>query len=387
MTTSKKTISEIKLGILGGGQLGKMLIQVASRWNISTFILDPNPSCPAAITCNTFVQGSFNDYDQVYSFGKTVDLLTVEIENVNTDALIQLEKGGKIVFPEPRKLEIIKDKGLQKDFYLRNKIPSSNFLIFNCKEDILEAIKQGKLTFPFVQKLRKTGYDGRGVFVVKNHEDAKNMLDGQSLTEDLVNIKKEISVIVARNTLGEVKAFPPVEMSFNNSANIVEYLVCPAEIDHLTASKSVNIAIDVINAFDITGLLAVELFIDRNDKIYVNEVAPRPHNSGHQTIESAYTSQFEQHLRAILGLPLGSTKLISPSVMLNLLGEPGYSGPPDYVGIKECLKIEGVNIHLYGKNETHPFRKMGHVTIIDPDIESAKTKAQFVQKTLKIQSK
>lgn len=384
--SEQKKISEIKLGILGGGQLGKMLLNVTSKWSINTSVLDPTADCPASSLCNNFVHGDFKDYDTVYNFGKNLDILTIEIESVNTEALKQLAKEGKMIFPEPEKLDIIKDKGLQKKFYIENNFPTSDFQIFNNSEEIISAVENKKINLPFVQKLCRDGYDGRGVFVVKSKEDLSKLLQGETLIEEMVNIKKEIAVIVARNPQGQTIAYPPVDMTFNPEANLVEFLICPAEISKEITKEAELLAIRLIETFELTGLLAVEMFIDQNDKIYINEVAPRPHNSGHQTIESAFTSQYEQHLRAILGFPLGSTKLISPSIMINLLGEPGYQGTPLYEGMNKCLAVEGVNIHFYGKIETRPFRKMGHVTIIDSDLENAKIKTKFVQQTLKIKS-
>ncbi|MDQ3046790.1 MAG: 5-(carboxyamino)imidazole ribonucleotide synthase [Bacteroidota bacterium] len=379
-------LSEIKLGILGGGQLGKMLIASASKWGMNTFVLDPSEECPAAAVCNTFIKGDFKNYDDVYSFGKLVDILTIEIENVNTDALIQLAKEGKQIYPEPGKLEIIKDKGLQKKFYAKHAFPSPAYTLYSDRTSIISAIENGIQKFPFVQKLCRAGYDGKGVSVIRGNDDLIHLLDGESIVEKLIDFQKEISVIVAKSTLGEIRTYQPVEMVFNPIANLVEYLICPAPIAPEIATEACELAKSVISAFDITGILAVEMFLDKNNKLYINEVAPRPHNSGHQTIEAAYTSQYEQQLRAILGLPLGSTKLISPSIMLNLLGGQGFSGVPVYEGLQECLKIEGANIYLYGKNETRPFRKMGHVTIIDNDIKNLENKAKIIQQTLIIKA-
>lgn len=381
---AEKTFSSLKLGILGGGQLGKMLISKTNQWGITTFVLDPDSNCSAASQCNTFIKGDFKNYDDVYSFGKLVDVITVEIENVNAEALIQLKKEGKTVFPEPDVLQTIQDKGLQKEFYKKHNLPSSDFLLFENVSEIKEAINTQKIKFPFVQKLRKSGYDGKGVVVIKNESKLNDLLEGTSIIESLVEIKKEISVIVARNAKGEIEAYPSVEMLFNPTANLVEYLISPSEISPQIEKTAANLAIKTIEGFGLTGILAVEMFLDNNDKLFINEVAPRPHNSGHQTIENCFTSQYEQHLRAILGLPLGSTNIIMPAIMLNLLGESGYTGLAQYKGLMDCLKIEGVNIHLYGKKETRPFRKMGHVTIIDKDLSSAKKKAEIVQKTLKI---
>lgn len=383
-TINPITLSEIKLGILGGGQLGKMLVEAASQWSVNTFVLDPSTECSAASVCTTFIKGDFKKYDDVYSFGKLVDIITIEIENVNIDALIQLEKEGKIIYPEPSQLQIIMDKGLQKKFYDKYEFPSPNYVLYTNKQNIIKAIDDGIQKFPFVQKACRAGYDGKGVSVIKNKEDLTRLLDGESIVEERIEIQKEISVIVAKNTIGEISTYQPVEMTFNHTANLVECLICPAEINPEITKEVCDLAVAVIKAFEITGILAVEMFLDKNNKLYINEVAPRAHNSGHQTIEGAYTSQYEQQLRAILGLPLGSTKLISPSIMLNLLGEPGYFGLSRYIGLQECMTIEGVNIHLYGKKETRPFRKMGHVTIIDNTIESAKEKAKIIQQTLKI---
>ena len=383
-TLNQLNISELKLGILGGGQLGKMLVKAASQWSINTFVLDPSSDCPASFVCNTFVKGDFNNYNDVYAFGKLVDIITIEIENVNTEALIQLVNEGKIVYPEPQQLEIIKDKGLQKGFYEEHGLSSSLYTLYPDKKNIIKAVEDGTLKLPFIQKLRKAGYDGRGVSIIKSNEDLIRLLDGESVVEELIDIQKEISVIAARNVKGEIAIYPPVEMIFNPSANLVEYLISPAQIDVHIAKEACDLAITVINAYEITGILAVEMFLDKNNRIYINEVAPRPHNSGHQTIENSYTSQYEQHLRAILDLPLGSTQLLSPCVMVNLLGEPDYTGNPIYLGLHECMKIEGGNIHLYGKRETRAYRKMGHATVLDNDIESAKKKARIIQKTLKI---
>lgn len=381
---TEKEFSKLKLGILGGGQLGKMLVAKTNQWGLNTFILDPDENCSTASQCTTFIKGDFKHYDDVYAFGKQVDILTVEIENVNTEALIQLQKEGKTVYPEPQILQIIQDKGLQKEFYTKHQLATSDYILFENKSEILKAIQENKIQFPFVQKLRKAGYDGKGVAVIKNEKEIENLLDGASVIEDLVAIKKEISVIVARNTNNEIAVYPPVEMTFNPTANLVEYLISPAEVSESHTKQACELALNTIKAFGLTGILAVEMFLDTNDKIYINEVAPRPHNSGHQTIENSVTSQYEQHLRAILGLPLGSTKIIMPSIMLNLLGEQGYTGPAMYQGLIDTMKIEGVNIHLYGKKETRPFRKMGHVTIVDTSIDNAKQKAEIVQKTLKI---
>lgn len=378
--------TQTKVGILGGGQLGKMFALAAHNWDVETWALDASRSFPTGPVCSHFVEGDFKDYEAVYAFGKQVDVLTIEIEHVNTEALLKLESEGVKVHPSPAALNIIKDKGLQKDFYLKNNLPSSDFQLYESGEAIKAAIEAGKLHFPFVQKSRTAGYDGKGVAVIKSVADLPLLLPDASVVEDLVDIKKEIAVIVARNEQGDAKAFPAVEMEFNPVANLVEFLVCPADIDPKLERQAEQLALDTIAAYGICGLLAVELFLTNDNRLLINEVAPRPHNSGHHTIDSCYTSQFEQHLRGILDLPLGSTKMKTASVMVNLLGEPGHIGPVRYAGFEEAVAMEGVKVHLYGKAETKPYRKMGHVTVLAEDVEAAKMKARKVQQTLKVVS-
>ena len=374
----------IKLGILGGGQLGKMLIQSASKWNLETYVLDPDNECSARNICNYFEQGSFKDYQTVYDFCKKVDLITFEIEHVNTQALAKIEKEGKLVYPQPHALDIIKDKGLQKEFYKKNKIPTSHFNLYNSKEEILTAIENETIQLPFVQKSRTEGYDGKGVQTVKNKHDLTEIFDCPSLIEEMIPIEKELAIIVSRNKKGEIKSFPIVEMEFSDDANLVEKLICPSSISDEKSTEIEEIAKKIINDLEMVGNLAVEFFLSTKNQVLVNEVAPRPHNSGHHTIESNLTSQFEQHLRAILNLPLGSTKMISPSVMINLLGHSEYNGEAIYTNIDDCLSVEGVHLHIYGKKITKPFRKMGHATIVDSNIDKAKTKANFVKNKLKV---
>ena len=376
----------IKLGIIAGGQLGKMLIQEASKWDIDTFVLDNDEHCPAGAIASEFIKGSMHAFDDVYAFGEKVDLLTYEIEHINIAALKKLKSEGLTIFPDPDVLELIQDKGLQKQFFQKHNIPTADFTLFKDYESITHSIENGRLRLPFVQKLRKGGYDGRGVAVIKSFEDIAGILKGASVIEDKIEIKKEIAVIVARNPQGEINCFPVVEMIFDASANLVDKLICPSEINASTSEQAKIISHQLAESLNLVGLLAVEFFVDNNNRLLVNEIAPRPHNSGHHTIESMMTSQFEQHLRAILGLPLGSTKMIMPSVMINLLGESGFSGPVVYEGLHDCLAIEGVNIHLYGKKVTRPYRKMGHVTIIASTIEEAIEKAETVRKTLKVKS-
>ena len=382
----EKTIinSDFKLGILGGGQLGKMLALAAGNWDLNTWMLDSSKDFPAGNVCSHFVEGNFKNYDDVINFGRQVDVLSIEIESVNADALIQLKKEGKIIHPDPHQLKIIKDKGLQKEFYFQKKLPTSSFQFFENKEDIIQSISNKNLEFPFVQKARTDGYDGKGVAVIKKKADLEKLLDCKSIVEPLVDIQKEIAVIVARNLSGDVKAFPVVEMEFNPIANLVEYLVCPSNISSTLSDKAKEIAIKTIETFDLCGLLAVEMFLTNDNEILINEVAPRPHNSGHHTIDSCITSQFQQHLRAVLNLPLGETTIQTPAVMVNLLGHPDYTGHAIYQNIEKCMAIEGAKFHLYGKKLTKPFRKMGHATVVDSDLESAIAKAKFINETLNI---
>jgi len=377
-----------KIGILGGGQLGKMLCLSAANWDFKTYILDPTPGCPASQVCTGFKQGNFNDYHDVLEFGRDKDIITIEIEHVNTDALRELERMGKTVHPAPAALDIIKDKGTQKEFYRQNNIPTAPFELFEDEKALLVAVSEGRWKLPFVQKTRTAGYDGKGVALLRTHADLDTkLLSGPCLAEELADIQAEIAVIAARNERGEVSVFPAVEMDFHPEANLVEFLLCPARISSLQEAEAQVLAERVIRSLDCCGLLAVEMFLTKSGEIWVNESAPRPHNSGHHTIDSAITSQFQQHIRAVTNLPLGSgTQVTGAAVMLNLLGEEGHKGPVVYLGAEECLAMEGVYIHLYGKAMTSPFRKMGHVTITAADAESAIRKADFVKKQLKVVS-
>jgi len=378
--------SDFKLGIIAGGQLGKMLVLAASNWDIKTYILDSDDHCPASTCCTGFVKGSQLNYDDVIRFGNMVDMITFEIENVNIEALKKLKAEGKKIFPDPDTLEIIQDKGLQKEFYQNNNIPSPPFLLFKNKEEILLAAETGSITFPFVQKLRRGGYDGKGVAIINSKNDLKNLLEGASIVEKLIEIQKEISVIVARNRNGEIKCFPVVEMEFNDEVNLVEKLICPSSLDAKISRQANEIATQIVSSFSLCGLMAVEMFVDKKNVVWINEIAPRPHNSGHHTIDSVITSQYEQLLRAIFNFPLGSTQLKMPSVMINLLGEPDYEGSVRYEGLTDSMGIEGVKIHLYGKKKTKPYRKMGHVTVLATSIEEAKLKANIVKQKLKVKS-
>ncbi len=384
MLIEKLVTSSLKLGVIAGGQLGKMLIQEASRWDISSYVLDPDEGCSARNVANVYVKGDFRDFDDVYAFGKQVDILTYELEDINIDALQQLKSEGIKVLPDPDTLALIQDKGLQKEFYTKHGMPTSPFKCYANVDEIKTAIESGALTYPFVQKLRKGGYDGHGVALIK--DTSTTLLDGASMIEDKVEIEKEIAVIAAKNARGEVRCFPAVEMHFNEETNLVEEIFCPANITLKQAEVAEILAEEIIKNLDMVGLLAVEFFIDTKGQILINEVAPRPHNSGHHTVDSAVTSQLQQLLRAILDLPLGSTALTTSSVMLNLLGEAGHTGPVHYEGFAECMAIDGVKIHLYGKKLTRPSRKMGHVTILGNSVEEARIKAEEVKKLLKVKS-
>lgn len=370
-----------KIGIIGGGQLGRMLIQSGIDFNINFSVLDPDPLAPchqlAPFTC-----GKLTDYDSVWNFGKDCDLITIEIENVNTKALADLEKTGKKVFPQPSIIELIQDKRKQKKFFNDHDIPTAEFILVKDKEDVL----QNEFFLPAVNKLGREGYDGRGVQLLRGKADLSKAFDAPGLLEKLIDFEKEISVIVSRNEAGVIAAFPAVEMVFHPEANLVEYLFSPAQLSEKVARRAKEIAAHVIESLGLVGLLAVEMFVTKDDQVLVNEVAPRPHNSGHQSIEANVTSQYEQHLRAILGLPPGDTSCTTSSAMVNLLGEVGFTGLARYEGLNEVLSLSGVHVHLYGKKHTKPFRKMGHVTLVDPDLESLKKKANFVKQTLKVKA-
>ncbi len=372
--------SSFKLGILGGGQLGKMMTVHTRKMDIHTLILDPSEKAPARLSCNTFFQGDLLDYDTVYEFGKKVDVLTIEIENVNVPALEQLEREGVKVYPKPKSLNIIRNKVRQKTFYEQNELPTAPFQKFTDKDELVN----NSPALPFVWKSAEFGYDGKGVQVVRNEQDIAQIPDGPCLAEELIDFEKEIAVIVARNNQGEVKTYPLVAMDFHPTANLVEYVVSPAPLENAIHQKAEQLALEVAEKMDIVGLLAVEMFLTKSGDILINEVAPRPHNSGHQTIESNYTDQFEQHIRAILDLPLGSSASKCCGIMINLIGETNHTGPVVYQGLKEALGIEGVYAHIYGKAETRPFRKMGHMTIVDADLEKAYKKAKQIKSMIKV---
>ncbi|MBI3483362.1 MAG: 5-(carboxyamino)imidazole ribonucleotide synthase, partial [Bacteroidetes bacterium] len=373
----QKFYQEFKLGILGGGQLGRMLIQSGMDWNINFTVLDPDPSAPCK-SISEFKTGKLTDYQSVMEFGQSCDLITIEIENVNVTALKELAVQGKKVFPQPEIIELIQDKQKQKLFYKENRIPTADFILTENKQEVVAQ----KSFLPAVNKLGREGYDGRGVQILRTEKDLERAFDAPGLLEKLIDFEREISVIVARNEKGETKTFPAVEMVFHPEANLVEYLFSPASISKPVAEEAEFIAKKIISDLKMVGLLTVEMFVTKDQKVLVNEIAPRPHNSGHQTIEANITSQYQQHLRAILNLPLGDTSIIRPSAMVNILGEEGFSGLARYNGLEEVLNQSGVYIHLYGKKLTKPFRKMGHVTVVDNDIELLKKKANFVKQTL-----
>ncbi|WP_224995440.1 5-(carboxyamino)imidazole ribonucleotide synthase [Cesiribacter sp. SM1] len=371
---------EIKVGVLGGGQLGRMLIQSAVDYNLELHMLDPDPQAPCHQLASSFTQGSLTDYNTVLEWGKQFDLLTIEIENVNVEALKALQQLGKQVFPQPEVIALIQDKRTQKQFFTDKGIPTADFILTENRQEVSKHLD----FLPAMHKLGREGYDGRGVQRLNDALDLEKAFDKPGLLEKLVQFQTEISVIVARNTLGEEKAFPAVEMVFHPEHNLVEYLFAPARLAAGVVQEAEQIALKVARELNIVGLLAVEMFVTTDGAVLVNEVAPRPHNSGHQTIEANLTSQYEQHLRAILGLPLGDTAAKIPSAMVNLLGEAGYSGTARYTGMEEVLQLSGVHVHLYGKKLTKPFRKMGHVTIVDTDLDRLREKATFVKDTLKI---
>jgi len=376
----KAFYQDFKLGILGGGQLGRMLIQACTNFDLHSSVLDKDANAPCSLLASSFKPGDITDFDTVYAFGKTVDMLTIEIENVNVGALKKLEEEGLTVYPQPAIIDIIKDKRRQKMFYREHGIPTADFVLV----DNREAIKQHMDFLPAFNKLGTGGYDGGGVQRIRSAEDIEKGFDAPGLLETLVDFACEISVIAARNSKGEVSVFPAVECVFHPEHNLVDYLFAPSEVSPEIEEKAEKIARQVIESFGLVGLLAVEMFVTRDGEVLVNEVAPRPHNSGHQTINANITSQYEQHLRAILGLPLGATDIILPSAMVNLLGEAGYTGPAKYEGLDDLLAIEGASIFLYGKKETRPQRKMGHVTIVDENADALKRKVEEVKKVIKV---
>ena len=379
--------SDFKLGILGGGQLGKMLLFDTRKFDIQTYVLDPSDEAPCKIACNQFFKGDLMDFETVYHFGKQVDVLTFEIELVNIEALEKLEQEGIKVYPSPKTLKLIQNKGIQKDFYTTNNIPTADYKRFSNLTALKAEVEKNPIQMPFVWKCTEFGYDGNGVKIIRAIADLDTLPNVECIAEQMVPFKNELSVIVARNASGEIKTYPVVEMEFHPEANQVEYVICPARIDHAVAEKARAIALTVSEKFNHVGLLAVEMFQTTNDDILVNEVAPRPHNSGHHTIEASFTSQFEQHLRAVLDLPLGNTDSKVAGIMVNLVGEEGFSGDVIYENIEKIMAWDGVTPHIYGKKQTRPFRKMGHVTIANQDLNEARRIAEEVKNTIRVISK
>ena len=369
-----------KLGVLGGGQLGRMLIQETINYDVQVHCLDPDLDAPCKDVAHSLTVGSLNDFDTVYQFGQNKDVVTVEIENVSIEALEKLEVEGKKVFPQPAVLKIIRDKGLQKQFYADHNIPTPAFYLVNNKEEITNYFSE----FPFMQKMRTGGYDGKGVTPLRNEKDLENAFEVPSVLEKFVDFEKELSVIVARNENGDTKVYPTVECEFSPEANLVEFLFSPADVTPAIEKAAEELAISIIDKLGMVGILAVELFLTKDGQLLVNEIAPRPHNSGHHTIECNVTSQFEQHMRSVLNLPLGDTRIIQPGVMINLLGEKGYQGSVIYQGLEKAIAIPGVKPHIYGKSETKSFRKMGHITIVAPTLEEAKTNGRKVKELIKV---
>lgn len=376
--------SDFKLGILGGGQLGKMMLYETRKFDIHTKVMDASKDAPSRLACNEFVIGDLLDFEAVYDFGKKVDVLTIEIENVNIASLEKLEHEGIKVYPPTKALKIIQNKAKQKLFYIDNDIPTAPFSRFAYASEMKDSVEHESLEFPFVWKSAQFGYDGQGVKIIRNMEDLEGLPPGECITEEMIPFKNELAVIVARNVKGDVITYPVVEMEFHPEANQVEYVICPARIDGKVAEKAREIALKVSNKIQHVGLLAVEMFQTKEDEILVNEVAPRPHNSGHYSIEASYTNQFEQHIRSILDLPLGNTDSKVAGIMVNLVGAEGHTGDVVYQNIEEILKLDGVTPHIYGKRQTRPFRKMGHVTIVNEDLKEARKIAQQVKETIKV---
>ncbi len=380
--SQKQFNTQVKIGVLGGGQLGRMLHQSAINLNINLQMMDADPNAPCASLIQDFTVGDLEDYDAVYAFGKQCDIVTIEIEKVNTDALKKLESEGVKVYPQPDVISMIQDKRVQKTFYKENGIPTADFILTESREDLNKLVDR----LPAVHKIGKGGYDGRGVQVLRSAEDIVKGFEAPALLESFVPFKKELAVIVARTPSGEITTFPPVEMVFHPEHNLVEYLLSPALLSPEIEQKAQQIATNIIEKLKMTGILAVEMFLTKENEILVNEIAPRPHNSGHQSIEGNFTSQYDQMLRAILDLPLGNCETKISSAMVNVLGEDGFTGDARYEGMEEVLKIKGVHVHLYGKKVTKPFRKMGHVTITDPSLISLRKKIDIVKNTLKVKA-
>jgi 5-(carboxyamino)imidazole ribonucleotide synthase len=373
----------LKIGILGGGQLGRMLLQAAANYPVETHVLENDDECPAAHLCRCFVKGDIKNFDAVYHFGKALDAITIEIENVNIDALEKLETEGVKVYPKPSVLRIIKNKAAQKKYYTENGIPTSDYVIIKSKSEIAAHSR----LLPAVQKLTEGGYDGKGVEIIDKLSDAEKGFDTDSVLEKKVMIKKEIAVGIAVDEKGKTALYPPVEMIFNHRLNLLEYQLCPADISQAVLWKVEAIALSVVRNFNSAGFFAVELFVDEANNVLVNETAPRVHNSGHHTIEAHYSSQFDMLWRIMLGYPLGNTKPILSSAMINLIGSEGHSGSAAYNGLDEVLKIDNAFVHIYGKEQTRPGRKMGHVTVLSNEKADLVHKANKVRQLLTVVTK
>ena len=379
--------SDFKLGILGGGQLGKMLLQVTSRLSIKTNILDPSEDSPCKNLCNEFEIGNLMDFDAVYQFGKKCDLVTFEIEHVNIEALEKLESEGTKVYPTSKTLKIIQNKNLQKQFFIDNNIPTSDFYYFKSPKDFKNSLHKNQISFPCVWKKTKFGYDGYGVEIIKSIEQIDNLPDEEFIIEEFIPFEKELATTIVRNYSGDIQIFPLVQMDFNKESNQVEYVVCPAQVNREIKDLANALAMKVSKSFKHVGLLAIEMFLTKENKILINEVAPRPHNSAHYSIEACENSQFQQHINSILNLKLGSCKSNNNAIMVNLVGEKGYFGPVFYQGIEKAMEQSNVSVHIYGKSNTKPNRKMGHVTVTDENLKNGLKKAKSVKNLIKVKTK
>ena len=379
--------SDFKLGILGGGQLGKMLLQVTSRLSIKTNILDPSEDSPCKNLCNEFEIGNLMDFDAVYQFGKKCDLVTFEIEHVNIEALEKLESEGTKVYPTSKTLKIIQNKNLQKQFFIDNNIPTSDFYYFKSPKDFKNSLHKNQISFPCVWKKTKFGYDGYGVEIIKSIEQIDNLPNEEFIIEEFIPFEKELATTIVRNNSGDIQIFPLVQMDFNKESNQVEYVVCPAQVNREIKDLANALAMKVSKSFKHVGLLAIEMFLTKDNKILINEVAPRPHNSAHYSIEACENSQFQQHINSILDLKLGSCESNNNAIMVNLVGEKGYSGPVIYQGIEKAMEQSNVSVHIYGKSNTKPNRKMGHVTVTDENLKNGLKKAKSVKNLIKVKTK
>lgn len=373
----------MKIGILGGGQLGRMLLQAAANYTAETYVLENDAACPAAHLCHHFVLGDIKDYDTVLSFGRLLDVLTIEIEAVNTDALEQLEKEGVVIIPSPKAIKTIRNKITQKSFYKEAGIPSADFRVTQKKNDISLYLD----LLPAAHKIGEGGYDGKGVEMIMSEQDIDRGFDAPAVLEKKINIKQEIAIIVAKSTNGQIALYPPVEMIFDPNLYLLDYQICPVNLPDQLLWKAEALAQAVVNGLGGAGIFAVELFIDHENNVWVNETAPRVHNSGHHTIEAHFCSQYDMLLRIMLGYPLGNTDKIVGSSIVNILGAVGYNGAAHYDGLTEVMEMENVFVHLYGKANTKPGRKMGHVTILSNEKQELTHKANKIKRTLRVITK